>query len=62
MLCGCRPSLNQNIHRKQVISILENSYADADVIFIQEAAAAFVEAAKQVSCALKLLVYAALSC
>mmetsp|Transcript_36321 Transcript_36321/g.58576 ORF Transcript_36321/g.58576 Transcript_36321/m.58576 type:complete len:859 (+) Transcript_36321:178-2754(+) len=39
-------AFNQNKGQK-VISILERSYSDADVIFIQEAAAAFVEAAKQ---------------
>jgi len=38
-------AFNQNKGSK-VISILEQSYADADVIFIQEAAATFVESAK----------------
>ena len=38
-------AFNQNKGAK-VISILERAYADTDVIFIQEAAAAFVEAAK----------------
>ena len=38
-------AFNQNKGSK-VISIIEESYTDTDVIFIQEAAAAFVEAAK----------------
>lgn len=38
-------AFNQNKGQK-VISILDKAYGDADVIFIQEAAAAFVEAAK----------------
>jgi hypothetical protein len=39
------------IYFVQVINILENSYKDMDVIFIQEAAASFVDHAKVCMCA-----------
>mmetsp|Transcript_43765 Transcript_43765/g.138318 ORF Transcript_43765/g.138318 Transcript_43765/m.138318 type:complete len:949 (-) Transcript_43765:52-2898(-) len=40
-------AFNQN-KSLQVLSILKNTYSDVDVFFIQEAAAGFVDAAKQV--------------